>query len=335
MCRYGRSFLWVAFGGQEEGAALDVHVNVDNFRAAETARVFDDILMRSGGINQWFHYREPTGVENQPVIRMNRDTLYSSANLDISQGATVTLPDAGDRYMTVMAVNSEHYINSVFSESGTYELTVEEHGTPFINLSARTFVDPTDPHDVAEVNRLQDQLVIDANSSEPYTHSIYDQKSLNATRDALLRLGEGLPDTDRMFGKKSDVDPTRHLIGTAVGWGGLPESEAYYYLETEPQPAGRYTFTFQDVPVDGFWSVTIYNRDGYLEPNIYDSYNMNGVTSEAGEDNEIVLNLSPDGDGLTNHLYVMDGWNYALRLYKPQRSAIDKTWTPPSPQQVG
>jgi hypothetical protein len=71
--------------------ALSEYVNVDNFRAAETARVFDDILMRSGGINQWLHYREPTGVENQPVIRMNRDTLYGSANLDISQGATVTV----------------------------------------------------------------------------------------------------------------------------------------------------------------------------------------------------------------------------------------------------
>jgi hypothetical protein len=296
--------------------------------------VFDDILKRSGGINQWFHYREPTGVDNQPVIRMNRDTLYSSANLDISQGATVTLPDAGDRYMTVMAVNSEHYINRVFSEPGTYELTVEEQGTPFINLSARTFVDPADPHDVAEVNRLQDQLVIDANSSNEYTHPVYDEESLNTTREALLRLGEGLPDSDHTFGKRSDVDPTRHLIGTALGWGGLPESEAYYYVETEPRERGRYKCTFADVPVDGFWSVTIYNRDGYLEPNVYDSYNMNGVTAVADSKGIVTLNLAPESDGLDNHLYVMDGWNYALRLYKPQQSAIDKSWTPPMPEPV-
>ena len=314
---------------------MGAHVNVDNFRAAETARVFDDILKRSGGINQWFHYREPTGVDNQPVIRMNRDTLYSSANLDISQGATVTLPDAGDRYMTVMAVNSEHYINRVFSEPGTYELTVEEHGTPFINLSARTFVDPADPRDVAEVNRLQDQLGIHANSSEPYTHPVYDEESLNATRDALLRLAAGLPDSDHTFGKRSDVDATRHLIGTALGWGGLPESEAYYYIESDPQSVGRYTFTFQNVPVDAFWSVTIYNRDGYLEPNPYDSHNRNSVTSVADSNGGVTLNLSPEGEGLTNHLYTMDGWNYTLRLYQPRRSVIDKTWKPPTPQQVG
>ena len=111
-------------------------VNVDNFRAAETARLFDDALKVSGGVNQWFHYRAPTGVDNQPVIRMNRDTLYSAAIVDISNGASVTLPDAGDRYMTVMVVNAEHYINRVFSGPGTYELTVDEHETPVALHSA-------------------------------------------------------------------------------------------------------------------------------------------------------------------------------------------------------
>lgn len=313
---------------------MAVHVNADNFREAETARMFDDILKLGGGINQWSHYREPAGVDNQPVIRMNRDTVYSSAQVDISEGATVTLPDSGGRYMTVMAVNGEHYINRVFSEPGTYELTVEEHGTSFINLSARTFVDPADPVDVAEVNRLQDQLVIAANASRPYSHPEYDEASLTATRDALLALGTGIPDTDHMFGKASEVEPTRHLIGTALGWGGLPESEAYYYLETEPREAGRYTITLSDVPVDGFWSFTIYNRDGYLEPNPYDSYNLNGVTAEPEPDGSIVLNLAPEGEGLKNHLYVMDGWNYALRLYRPRPEAVDKTWTPPTPQRV-
>jgi len=309
-------------------------VYVDNFRAAETARLFDDSLKLTGGINQWFHFRNPTGAENQPVIRMNRDTLYSAAIVDISEGASVTLPDAGDRYMTMMVVNSEHYINRVFSGAGSYELTVDEHETPFVNLSVRTFVDPAKPDDVAEVNRLQDQLAISANSSRTFTHPDYDEQSLNATRDALLTLSEGLPNSDRTFGSRSQVDPTRHLIGTAFGWGGLPESEAYYYIESQPEPVGRYTFTFEDVPVDGFWSVTIYNRDGYLEPNPYGSHNLNGVTSEPEDDGTVILNLSPEADGLKNHLYVMDGWNYALRLYRPHPGVIDKTWLPPTPQRI-
>lgn len=309
-----------------------VHVNVDNFTKAETARMFDNTLAMTGGVNRWAHVRKPTPIDAQPVIRMNRDTLYSGAVVDISEGGTVTLPEADGRYMTLAVINEGHYINRVFSNPGTYELTAEEFGSPFVNLTVRTFVDPSDEHDVAHVNALQDAIDLDVKASRPFAHPDYDEASLAATREALLALGEGVPDTSRTFGSKADVEPTRHLIGTAVGWGGLPETEAYYYLESEPRPVGRYTFTFKDVPVDAFWSVTIYNRDGFFEANPYDSYSRNGVTSETDADGTVTLNLAPTGDGLKNHLYVMDGWNYALRLYKPRPSVLDKSWVPPTPQ---
>ena len=309
-----------------------MRVNVDNFRAAETARMFDGQLAIAGGTNQWFHYREPTSVDAQPVIRMNRDTLYSGAIIDITGGATITLPEANGRYMTLMVINEDHYINRVYDTPGTHELTMAEHGTPYVNAVVRTFVDPSDPADVAAVNALQDAIELTAGSAVPYTHPDYDAASLDATREALLRLGDGVPDTDRTFGAPGDVEPTRHLIGTAVGWGGLPEKEAYYYIEAEPRSAGRFTLTFDRVPVDAFWSVTIYNRDGYLEPNPWNAYNRNSVTAVPGADGSVTLNLAPEGDGLDNHLYVMDGWNYTLRLYKPQASVLDKTWSPPVPQ---
>jgi len=81
--------------------------------------------------------------------------------------------------------------------------------------------------------------------------------------------------------------------------------------------------------------VTIYNRDGYLQPNPYDSYGLNGVTSVADSNGIVTLNLAPEKDGLDNYLHVMDGWNYALRLYKPRQAVLDKTWTPPIPMPVG
>jgi len=310
-------------------------VNIDNFRAAETARMFDNTTRLNGGrTNTWYHFREPAPVDDQPVIRFNRDTLYSAAIVDISEGATVTVPDAGDRYLSVMALNAEHYVNRVFSEPGTYELTVEEHETPFINLSARIFADPNSASDLAEVNRLQDQLALTARAARPYEHTDYDVESLDATRELLLRLGEGIADTEQMFGSRSEVEPTRHLIGTAVGWGGLPVTEAYYYLESVPRDVGRYTITVSDVPVDGFWSVTIYNAAGLLEPNRFNAYSINGVTAAPEPDGSVVLNLAPTADGLKNHLYVMDGWNYAFRLYRPHGVVLDKTWTPPTPHRV-
>lgn len=312
-----------------------VAVNVDNFARAETARMFDGILAQTGGVNEWIHFRGPTPLDAQTVIRMNRDTLYSSAVVDIRRGADLTLPDSGGRYMTVMVVNEDHYNNRVLSGAGTYHLGVEDHGTAFVNLSIRTFVDPNDAADVAEVNAFQDAVTLTAGSGGPYTHPDYDATTLDETREALLKLAEGLPDTAGMFGRKEDVDPVRHLIGTAAAWGGLPESEAFYVIDTEPRPVGRYTFTFEDVPVDAFWSVAIYNQDGYFEANPYDSYGLNSVTAARDDSGRVTLNLSPEPDGLANHVYIKDGWNYALRLYKPRQSVLDGTWTPPVPEAIG
>ena len=93
-------------------------VTTDNFVRAETDRYIASLVRDAGGVNRWRHHREPASVDHQTVIRMNRDTLYSFAVIDISEGAVLTLPDAGDRYLSVMIVNQDHYINAVFHEPG-------------------------------------------------------------------------------------------------------------------------------------------------------------------------------------------------------------------------
>ena len=78
-----------------------VTVNIDNFVRAETAAQIDRTLEMTGGVNKWGHNRQPTPLDKQNVIRMNRDTLYSFTIVDISKGATLTLPDPGKRYMSI------------------------------------------------------------------------------------------------------------------------------------------------------------------------------------------------------------------------------------------
>ncbi len=58
------------------------------------------------------------------MIRSNRDTLCSNSLVDISQGATLTLPDAGSRDMSVMIVNNDHDINDVLRGAGDLEFEV-------------------------------------------------------------------------------------------------------------------------------------------------------------------------------------------------------------------
>ena len=105
-------------------------VNADNFVRAETHRMMADFQRDAGGVNTFSHNREPASVDKQTVIRMNRDTLYSFAVVDISAGAALTVPDVGERYLSVMVVNEDHYINRVFHDAGCHELTVEQFATP-------------------------------------------------------------------------------------------------------------------------------------------------------------------------------------------------------------
>jgi hypothetical protein len=140
---------------------------------------------------------------------MNRDTLYSAAVVDIG-GATLTIPDAGARCVSVMVVNQDHYINRVFHEARRDALTVDEFDTPWVAVAARVLVDPADEADVAAVNELQDRFAVEAASSKPFERPDYDAADFDATRAALLELARGLRGFDHAFGAKGDVDPVRH-----------------------------------------------------------------------------------------------------------------------------
>ena len=83
---------------------MSLRVSVDNFVRAETDRMFAGLQEQAGAVNTVMHFRTPTPIDAQMVIRMNRDTLYSGAIVDISDGAMVTVPDGGERYVSVMVV---------------------------------------------------------------------------------------------------------------------------------------------------------------------------------------------------------------------------------------
>jgi len=312
-----------------------IKVNVDNFARAETAIQFDRMLKTflDGKVNTWAHLRNPTPLDNQIVIRMNRDTIYSTAVVDISKGATLTIPESGNRYLSVMVVNEDHYINKVYYEAGTYELTMDEFHTPYVNLSARILVNSNDQADIKKVNALQDQLAIKAASAKPYSHPNYDQASYKVTYDAVIELSRGLDDARGMFGKKEEVGEVRHMLGTAFGWGGLPDNEASY-LNVEPNlPVGAYQLTVKDVPVDAFWSVSVYNKDGFFDENKYNAYNVNNISGTPNEDGSFTVHFGGDPES-KNYLHITEGWNYIVRLYQPRKEILDGSWTFPAVQKL-
>jgi len=305
-----------------------IPVTIENFARAETDRMFASLSERAGGANRWHHDREPSSVDDQRVIRQNRDTLYSLAVVDIRDGVVLTVPDAGERYLSVMVVNEDHYIDRVFHSGGTYHLTTAEFGTPWVLVASRILVDPTDPADVATVNELQDGLKIETASTAEFVMPDYDKESFDDVREALLTLSRHMGRFIHGFGKRSEVDPVLHLIGTANGWGGLPDEEASYATIEPNLPVGDYEITVRDVPVDAFWSISVYNKAGFFEKNKKGIYSVNSVTAAKNEDGSTTIRFG--GGEKPNTIPIMDGWNYAVRMYRPRKEILDGTWTFPT-----
>ncbi len=90
-----------------------------------------------------------------------------------------------------------------------------------------------------------------------------------------------------------------------------------------------------DVPVDGFWSVTVYNKDGYFTPNARNAYSLNNVTARRAGDGAVTIQFGGRDDAVPNCLPITPGWNYMVRLYRPRQSVLDGERTFPEAQPVG
>ncbi|WP_108259138.1 DUF1214 domain-containing protein [Mangrovicoccus ximenensis] len=326
-----------AAAAQERGGDLrgllesrEVPVDITNFVRAATDIEFEKYHGLAGGVNKLLHIREVTPVERQPTIRMNRDTIYSMVLADISKGATLVLPETGDRYISAQVVNQDHYMNKVFLGGGTYALDMETFTTPYVVIIIRTLADASDPADMAAAHALQDAIALEAGATSSFVVPNYDMDDFRAVLKAALELSRFAPDSRDTFGPEGEVAPLRHFLGAAFGWGGLPETEAYYLNVDPGLPVGAYKIEVPaDVPVGAFWSVSLYNADGFYQKNALGAYNVNSVSGTRNDDGGMTIHLGGCDDGRQNCLPVMEGWNYVVRLYRPGTEVLDGSWSFP------
>jgi hypothetical protein len=272
------------------------------------------------------------------VIRLNRDTLYSAAVFDLDAGpVTITLPDAGKRFMSMHVIDEDEYTIGVDYGAGSRTLSKGEIGTRYAIVAVRTLVDPNDPKDVEAVRALQDAIKVDQPGGPgKFEVPNWDQASQKTVRDGLLMLATTLPDTKGMFGPRGGVDSVRHLIGAASAWGGNPEKDALYLNVIPGKNDGKtvYRLNVKDAPVDGFWSISVYNSKGYFEPNPQNAYTLNNITAKPGEDGSFAIQFGGCDSGGENCLPTPPGWNYLVRLYRPRPEILDGSWTFPEPHAV-
>lgn len=333
----GLGLVLVAFASSFSRAADSVPVTVENFIRAESD-LFLGNAVKDGGFGKFHHRREVMKIDEQFVVRGNRDTLYSIAVFDLDAGpVTIALPDAGQRFMSLQIIDEDQYVPDVFYGAGARTLTRKAIGTRYVGAAVRTLVDPNNPDDVKQAVAMQDAIRVEQPGGPgKFEVPHWDAASQKKVRDALLTLAESLPDTRRAFGAKGEVEPVRRLICAASAWGGNPERDALYLNLTPTENDGKtmYRLTVKDVPVDGFWSISLYNAQGYYENNEYNAYTLNNLTAKRGDDGSIAVQFGGDPSQTPNCLPIVPGWNYMVRLYRPREEILDGTWKFPDAQPV-
>jgi len=304
-------------------------VTLDNFVRAETDMYFGK-MVADGGFGRLRHRRTVADIDKQDVVRMNRDTIYSSGVFDLDASPLlVTLPDPGGRFMSMQVVSEDHFVTEVVYAPGTFRYTAEKVGTRYVAIIIRTLANPENAADLKQANALQDAIEVGQLSAGKWEAPNWDSASQANIREALSVLGSLKGETHgRAFGTRKEVDPVLHLIGTAMGWGGNPASAAVYRSEYPKANDGGivHTLTVRNVPVDGFWSISVYNSKGFFEKNDRGAYSVNNLTARPDADGSFTIQFGGCAGRTPNCIPTPPGWNYTVRLYRPRREILEGTW---------
>jgi len=126
-------------------------------------------------------------------------------------------------------------------------------------------------------------------------------------------------------------------------YDNAPQETRYIYTDYDSSGerlngANNFVVTFpkgQLPPVDGFWSLTLYNKEHLFEPNQLNRYSLGTKSKQLkfGADGSLTLyvqNSSPGAEKESNWLPApKDDFSLYIRAYWPKGPIMDGSWVPP------
>jgi hypothetical protein len=140
----------------------------------------------------------------------------------------------------------------------------------------------------------------------------------------------------------------KRAIVAQVGLGANLPEDAIYPINLADETgkplegANKYTLHFDKgdfPPADAFWSVTLYDEQGYQAPNSLNRFNLSSwMPLKFSSDGLLDLyfqNERPGDDKEANWLPAPKGaFNLLMRLYAPKSTALTGQWNPPPVKRV-
>ena len=305
-----------------EKQETELAVTPENFIRAETDNMFAQMINNAGKTNEFFHFRTPTPLDKQTVIRMNRDVLYSGGVFDAEQGLEITFPEMpDDRYASVYVIDNDHYVQDLIYEPGSYTMKAN---TRFLYVIIRIQVyDAADQKEIKMVNDLQDKFVVRSVSGGEFPAFQWNKSELDSLRAIYNVESEKYSSWEGMMGKRGQVNEETRHIAAAAAWGLLPEEAATYlnYKPDSADPKNCYTATYKIPENKGFWSITVYGNDGYIKT---ENCLLNNSNVDLNEDGTFTVHFGSTetcGDA-ANRLDAPEGWNFLMRVYLPGEEVL-------------
>jgi len=291
------------------------------FIQAESRAFISNFIARIG-INQWFHFQALANKDDTWVVSPNNDTIYSIVAVNATDGFTLVVPDVGDRFVSIHIIGENHMSPFYLYGGGTYKFTRDQFESDYLALGIRMGTDGS-PEDVKHiVNDLQPQYkIMNAKSSDNMIRP--DTNKMLKVREAMINEYDNLPDTfSVMVDHTSKVtDWEKFTYVTAGAWGLSPDHTAMYapYSLDNVKGGECYIATYPAVPVDAFFSITVYGHDKFLmadHDNIVSS-NQKAIVNKDGSFTVVYGGMNCKVDG-KNFLYTpKDNWSFLMRAYKP------------------
>ncbi|MEA1889670.1 MAG: DUF1214 domain-containing protein [Pseudomonadota bacterium] len=343
MYKSKRSLFWVLFlatiGLSSSLAAKTdgVAVTADNFIHADSTRAYFKELDQSGGkVNIVRPVRELTNADNQDVIRMNSDTLYTRVILDVKGGASITTKEY-EGFQNINVIDVNHSQIASLTGHGTLkvdETMLTEGQHVYVIVRTGLLRKLSDKDMMAKAHKAQDNISIAFKSSEPFVPTVnYDYSSLDVVKYEILKKFALSPQKDvakNGLGTVKERDPDAARVVVAIGWGALSGIDAAYAAFTGFKE--RVSFTITDKPDlndTGFVSFTIYNADGYIATI---NYAVNSDDMVPNKDGSYTVTFLASGEpvkeGEKNVVRTPRGkfWTGVLRAYNIKDKEAGFAW---------
>ena len=280
-------------------------VTEDNFPQAYTNLRFDAIIKQAGGINTFKEMGvAPSDPSKQFVVRMNRDTYYSTSVFDMTGGVYLTIPDT-DKYISIQVVDENHETQPMIYGPGRHKLTAK---TKYAFIAVRTLDD-----------QARKNLKAEASSSDPFKVKKWDDESFKKVAAAGNTIFSKGYDQSKAFSNTESGQTTYwNYVGAAGGWGGAMVVDNIYQPSQYMSSDGCYEMTFADPEARDFWSATVYNGDGYMFNDV--AHISSEMNPEKNSDGTYTLRYGCDGE--PNNIPIREGndtgkFNVLMRHYGP------------------